>query len=296
MYQTSSIIRNSTQAPLSNSMISNSSSIGESAVTLTLVRALITTWSVVLESKNKGNVLTLSFNDEKTKNSISANDWIEFRKQVKEFDESDLKYLVLSQSNGNFSSGAQLGENLNALMDDVTDAAQALWDCRKPVISLVDGICAGAGANMILLSDFIIATPTARFIEVFARRGLVVDFAGSWTLPRIIGVQKAKELMMTSEEITGEEMNRLNMLYKMVEPSNLQDEASSLIEKLDKLSFISICMNKEQIKNGLNKTFSDSLELEGVNQKSRFIHSDAAEGMLAFMDKRQPDYKNTLDV
>ena len=101
---------------------------------------------------------------------------------------------------------------------------------------------------------------------------------------------------MTSEEITGEEMNRLNMLYKMVEPGNLQDEASSLIEKLDKLSFISICMNKEQIKNGLNKTFSDSLELEGINQKSRFIHSDAAEGMLAFMDKRQPDYKNTLDV
>ena len=205
---------------------------------------------MVLESKNKGNVLTLSFN----------------------------------------------GENLNALMDDVTDAAQALWDCRKPVISLVDGICAGAGANMILLSDFIIATPTARFIEVFARRGLVVDFAGSWTLPRTIGVQKAKELMMTSEEITGEEMNRLNMLYKMVDPSDLQNEASSLIATLDKLSFISICMNKEQIKNGLNKTFSESLELEGINQKNRFIHSDAAEGMMAFMDKRQPDYKNTLDA
>ena len=118
---------------------------------------------MVLESKNKGNVLTLSFNDEKTKNSISANDWIEFRKQVKEFDESDLKYLVLSQSNGNFSSGAQLGENLNALMDDVTDAAQALWDCRKPVISLVDGICAGAGANMILLSDFIIESIDENF-------------------------------------------------------------------------------------------------------------------------------------
>ena len=55
-------------------------------------------------------------------------------------------------------------------------------------------------------------------------------------------------------------------------------------------------MNKEQIKNGLNKTFSESLELEGINQKNRFIHSDAAEGMMAFMDKRQPDYKNTLDV
>ena len=75
--------------------------------------------------------------------------------------------------------------------------------------SLVDGIAAGAGANMMLLSDFIIATPQTRFIEVFVRRGLVVDFGGSWVLPRIIGIQKAKELMMTSNEINGEELDRL---------------------------------------------------------------------------------------
>ena len=251
---------------------------------------------MVLESTNKGNSLVLTFNDPKTKNSISANDWIELRKEIIAFDKSDLKYLVLSHSNGNFSSGAQLGENLNALMDDVSAAAQTLWDCKKPVISVVDGICAGAGSNMILLSDFIIATPDTRFIEVFARRGLVVDFAGSWILPRIIGVQKAKELMMTTEEIDGQTMNDLNMLYKLVDSTQLESELDTLIEKLDSLSFISICMNKEQIKNGLNTTFSESLELEGVNQKSRFIHSDAAEGMLAFMEKRQPDYKNTLDA
>ncbi len=251
---------------------------------------------MVLESKNDGKSLVLTFNDEKTKNSISANDWIELRKAIKAFDKSDLKYLVLSQVNGNFSSGAQLGENLNALMDDVSAAAQALWDCRKPVIAVVDGICAGAGSNMILLSDFIIATPSSRFIEVFARRGLVVDFAGSWMLPRIIGIQKAKELMMTSKEINGEEMHRLNMLYKLTEPDLLENETNALIEKLDELSFISVCMNKEQIKNGLNTTFSESLDLEGVNQNNRFIHSDAAEGMMAFMEKRKPDYKNTLDA
>ena len=251
---------------------------------------------MVLESKNDGKSLVLTFNDETTKNSISANDWIELRNAIEAFDKSDLKYLVLSQVNGNFSSGAQLGENLNALMDDVSAAAQALWDCRKPVIAVVDGICAGAGSNMILLSDFIIATPSSRFIEVFARRGLVVDFAGSWMLPRIIGIQKAKELMMTSKEINGEEMHRLNMLYKLTEPDLLENETNALIEKLDELSFISVCMNKEQIKNGLNTTFSESLDLEGVNQNNRFIHSDAAEGMMAFMEKRKPDYKNTLDA
>ena len=172
---------------------------------------------------------------------------------------------------------------------------QAQWDCKKPVISVVDGICAGAGSNMILLSDFIIATPEARFIEVFARRGLVVDFGGSWSLPRIVGLQKAKELVMTADEINGSTMNDLNMLYKLVESNELENETDKLIQKLDSLSFISICKNKEQIKNGLNKTFTESLELESVNQNSRFVHSDAAEGMLAFMEKRLPNYKNTLD-
>jgi enoyl-CoA hydratase/carnithine racemase len=251
---------------------------------------------MVLDSKNEGNKLIIKFNDPETKNSISANDWIELRKEIQAFDKSDLKYLILSHSNGTFSSGAQLGENINALMDDVSAAAQSLWDCRKPVIAVVDGICAGAGSNMILLSDFIIATPNTRFIEVFARRGLVIDFAGSWMLPRIIGIQKAKELMMTTDEIDGTTMEELNMLYKLVESDQLNNEMEMLVDKLDKLSFISICMNKEQIKNGLNKTFSESLDLEGVNQKSRFLHSDAAEGMVAFMDKRQPDYKNTLDA
>jgi enoyl-CoA hydratase len=115
-------------------------------------------------------------------------------------------------------------------------------------------------------------------------------------LPRIIGIQKAKELMMTTDEIDGTTMEELNMLYKLVESDQINNEMEMLVDKLDKLSFISICMNKEQIKNGLNKTFSESLDLEGVNQKSRFLHSDAAEGMVAFMDKRQPDYKNTLDA
>ena len=251
---------------------------------------------MVLEAEYKDNALVLKFNDKNTKNSISSNDWIEFRKKIKEFDNSDFKYLIISQVNENFSSGAQLGENLSAQMDDVTAAAKALWDCRKPVISLVDGICAGAGSNMILMSDFIIATPRTRFIEVFARRGLVVDFGGSWTLPRIVGVQKAKELTMTANEIDGQTMFDLNMLYKLVEPNHLESEATDLIGKLDKLSFISICMNKEQIKNGLNKTFSESLELEALNQNSRFIHSDTAEGMMAFVDKRTPNYKNTFDA
>ena len=174
---------------------------------------------MALETKITNETLYISFNDEKTSNSIAANDWKELKSEIEKFEDSDQKYLVLKEINGNFSSGAQLAENINALMEDVNLAAKALWNCKKPVIAAVDGICAGAGANMILLSDFIIATSTTRFIEVFARRGLVVDFGGSWNLPRIIGLQKAKELMMTTKEIDGESMNNLGMLYKLTQLS-----------------------------------------------------------------------------
>ncbi len=250
---------------------------------------------MALETEIKKESIFVYFNDEKTSNSISANDWKELKKTIEKFELSKQKYLILSEVNGNFSSGAQLGENINALMEDVNLAAKALWNCKKPVISIVDGICAGAGANMILLSDFIIATPETRYIEVFARRGLVVDFGGSWNLPRMIGLQKAKELMMTTNEIDGKTMDDLGMLYKLTDKDNLEGELNNLIKLLDDQSFISICMIKEQIKEGLDMSFAETLDLEGDNQNKRFIHSDAAEGMAAFIEKRKPNYKDSLD-
>ena len=250
---------------------------------------------MVLESNNVEEIKFIQFNDESSLNAIGSEDWSSLINEIEDFEKSDLKYLVIKHVNGNYSAGAQLGENINALMDDVSAAALKLWNCKKPVISLVDGIAAGAGSNMMLLSDFIIATPETRFIEVFVRRGLVVDFGGSWILPRIIGIQKAKELMMTSNEISGEELNQLDVLYKMTSAENIDSEFKNLIEKLNNQSFISVCMVKQQIKERLDLTFEQSLQNETDNQNSRFLHFDAAEGMLAFIEKRKPNFKNTLD-
>ena len=251
---------------------------------------------MVLETQSINNVKLIQFNDKESLNAVGADDWKALKEEIESFERSELKYLVIKHINGNYSAGAQLGENINALMEDVNLAAKALWNCKKPVIAVIDGVCAGAGANMILFSDFIIATPSTRFIEVFARRGLVVDFGGSWTLPRIIGLQKAKELMMTTKEIDGQTMSELGMLYKLIEKENLDAELSNLIELLNEQSFISICMIKDQIKQGLDLTISETLDLEGVNQNKRFVHSDAMEGMAAFVEKRKPNYKDILDL
>ena len=90
-------------------------------------------------------------------------------------------------------------------------------------------------------------------------------------------------------------MSELGMLYKLIEKENLDTELSNLIDLLNEQSFISICMIKDQIKQGLDLTISETLDLEGENQNKRFVHSDAMEGMAAFVEKRKPNYKDTLD-
>ena len=97
---------------------------------------------MVLESNVTNNCLVISFNSPKTSNSISADDWKELKEIIKEFEKSETKYLVLNRVNDNFSSGAQLAENLNASMEDVSEASKMLWECKKPVIAVVDGVCA----------------------------------------------------------------------------------------------------------------------------------------------------------
>ena len=102
-------------------------------------------------------------------------------------------------------------------------------------------------------------------------------------------------MFLQSEEINGEILNELGILYKLTEKDNLSHELENLINLLNEQSFVSICMIKDQIRKGLDLNFKDTLEVEQLNQNSRFVHSDAAEGMASFIEKRKPAYKNRLD-
>ena len=120
---------------------------------------------MVLETESINSTKFIQFNDIESLNAVGADDWKALKKEIESFEKSELKYLVIRHINGNYSAGAQLGENINALMQDVSNAAEALWNCKKPVISLVDGIAAGAGSNMMLSVSYTHLTlPTKRIV------------------------------------------------------------------------------------------------------------------------------------
>ena len=135
-------------------------------------------------------------------NAIPADGWAQLHAHLREFEASQMRVLIITGSGGSFCAGADLSDGpaqsgiaqRHQSMRQIDAAAAALVRMTKPTVAAVDGVAVGAGMNLALACDVVVASTTARFAEIFARRGLTLDFGGSWLLPRIVGMQRAKEL------------------------------------------------------------------------------------------------------
>ena len=167
------------------------------------------TWFLTAD---RDNVRTITLNRPERKNAVPADGWPQLREAFVDFESSTQRVLVVTGAGGAFCSGADLDperfeRNIVASrrrMKIVGETALALHRLTKPTVAVVDGVAAGAGMNLALGCDLVIATPNARFSEVFVKRGLTLDFGGSWLLPRIVGLQRAKELALTGRMVGAE--------------------------------------------------------------------------------------------
>lgn len=162
---------------------------------------------------------------------------------------------------------------------------------EKPVVAAVNGVAAGAGANIALACDVVVAKESASFIQAFSKIGLIPDSGGTFFLPRLIGLQKASALMMLGEKVMAPDAEKLGMIYKYF-PDNLFDEESKAIaNRLSKMPTRGLAYTKQ----ALNKTFSNDLntqlsieeELQELSGKTE----DFEEGIAAFLEKRKPVFK-----
>ncbi|MFD9083346.1 enoyl-CoA hydratase/isomerase family protein [Streptomyces erythrochromogenes] len=166
----------------------------------------------------------------------------------------------------------------------------AVLDCEKPVIAAVNGTAAGIGSHLALACDLVVAAEGARFIEVFVRRGLVPDGGGAYLLPRLVGPQKAKELMFFGDAVPAAEAERLGLVNRVVAAEELQAAAREWAERLAQGPTRALAMTKQLVNASLDGDRAAALAAEATAQEINMTTADANEGVASFVERRTPKY------
>lgn len=194
----------------------------------------------------------------------------------------DLKEVTSSELNPGFKK--ILEEHYNPIITRIKSI-------NKPIIAAVNGVAAGAGANIALSCDLVVASNKASFIQAFSKIGLIPDSGGTFFLPRLIGFQKATALMMLGDKVTAEEAEELGMIFKVISSESFNEEVEKLAVKLANMPTKALGLIKELLNKSITNTLEQQLELEGKLQIEAALSEDYTEGVNAFMEKRKPIFK-----
>ena len=244
-------------------------------------------------------MVTLTLNRPDTMNAITGEMWGGLRDVFAEVARNrDDRALVVTGAGRAFCAGADLidsgmprtsGQRLEH-MRGVGRSAAALRDVSKPTVAKVNGVAAGAGLSLALGCDLVIASDTARFSAIFVQRGLSIDYGGSWLLPRLVGIHKAKELALLAEVIPAADAERLGIVNRVVPAAELDRQVDEVVARLLAMAPVALSQTKHLLDQGLSATFADAVEAEAMAQVVNLSTPDAKEAMRAFMEKRDPAF------
>ena len=216
--------------------------------------------------------------------------------------EEEIRALLLTGAGRGFCAGQDLGDRdprKGGARPDLGETLERFYNptlrlirsLAKPVICAVNGVAAGAGANLALACDIVLAAKSARFIQAFARIGLVPDAGGSWLLPRLIGEARAKALALTAEPLMAGQAAQWGLIWKAVDDDALADEAVALAERLAAGPTLGLGLTKRLIQQAASGDFDSHLDRERDCQRRAGQSDDYAEGVAAFLEKREPRFR-----
>ena len=250
-----------------------------------------------LELTRSAGVATLTLDRPAKKNAIDAVMWVELREVLDEVAAStEDRVLVVTGAGGAFCSGADLSDvggerHQLETMRGIADVALRLHRLAKPTIAKVGGVAVGAGCNLALGCDLVVASEEARFSEIFSKRGLSIDFGGSYLLPRHISLHKAKELAFFADIISASEAAGMGLVNKVVPADELDRFVEGWAMRLAAGPPLALSMTKTMLDNAFAVSMGQALEDEGRCQTVNFATADTAEAMRAFLDKREPKFE-----
>jgi len=254
----------------------------------------------ILKNSNNG-VATLTLNRPEVFNSFNREMALLLQKELDSCENDDAVRAIILTGNGKaFCAGQDLKEvtspELNPgfrkiLEEHYNPIISRIRKIEKPIIAAVNGVAAGAGANIALACDIVIAHEKVSFIQAFSKIGLVPDSGGTFFLPRLIGFQKASALMMLGDKISAEEAERLGMIYKMTSLEDFQDEIHKTASTLAQMPTKALGMTKRLLNESMINNLKEQLDFEGKLQIEAAESEDYAEGVDAFVNKRKPVFK-----
>ena len=257
------------------------------------VMSLITT-----EKKDKVTVITLNRPDKF--NSFNREMSLELHAALDEAEnDTNCRCIVLTGTGKAFCAGQDLAEaidpngpGLKRIVDEhYNPLIMRLRKIEKPIIGAVNGVAAGAGANIAIACDIVVATASASFIQAFSKIGLVPDSGGTFFLPRLIGWQRAAALMMTGDKVSAAEALQIGMLYKVYEDASFVEETMKLATYMSNMPTKGIGYTKRLLNESAYNTYDKQLQFESFMQTEAANTSDYQEGVKSFLEKRKPEFK-----
>jgi len=244
---------------------------------------------------DRNGVRTLTLNRPQRKNAINRELWIALADALNAAGKDrGVRAVVITGAGGAFCSGADISTPDDShpvhKLQRLTDVALALHELRVPTIAKVNGVAVGAGWNLALGCDLVVATPESTFCQIFAKRGLSVDLGGSWLLPKIVGLQQAKRLVLLAETISADEAQALNLVTWVVSAAEIDDFVSDVADRLAAGPTIALAHSKALLNEGADRTMRDALANEARAQGVNFATDDAREAYAAFAEKREPSF------
>ncbi|WP_420749113.1 enoyl-CoA hydratase/isomerase family protein [Rhodococcus sp. O3] len=247
-----------------------------------------------------GAVATVTLDRPDRNNAMTLESWTALRDAFRELQRDDsVRVVVLTGAGGNFCSGADMDRRgtMHPLerMREINSVALAVAEFSKPVIASVEGYAVGAGWNLALLCDVVVASRTAKFSQIFARRGMSVDFGGSWILPRLVGLHQAKRLVMLADIVDAEEAFALGLVTELVEPADLGTRTIELAARLAEAPPVAVGLSARLLEEGSSSTLREALDNEARSQAVN-LATDAPGAIRAFVEKRPPSFTGNWQI
>ena len=256
--------------------------------------------SETIQLEINSGVATISLNRPKVFNSFNKEMAFALQDALDRCNQDDVRAVMITGNGKAFCAGQDIQEitdpeknpGFEAILDDhYNPIVQRIRDLEKPVIAAVNGVAAGAGANIALCCDVVIATESAAFIQAFSKIGLIPDSAGTYFLPRLIGFGRASAIAMLAEKISAKEAEQMGMIYKCVSDDEFLAFAKAKTEKLAQMPTKALANTKKALNQSMTNTLEQQLALESKLQIESANTADYQEGVTAFIEKRKPNFE-----